>query len=167
MVGQTARMATWSAVETAAPDLARRVRSRFEDHGLGLLATLRRDGSPRISGVEPLFAADLWLGMMDRSRKGADLRRDPRLCLHSATADKNVAAGDAKLWGRAVLVSGEDEAARFRADFAAHTGTQLPPGPMDLFRVEVSQVSFLMPAGDHLDIEWWREGEPVRRVERR
>ena len=160
-------MASWSAVEAAAPDLAPRVRARFERHGLGLLATLRRDGSPRISGIEPLFTGDLWLGMMDRSRKGADLRRDPRLCLHSATADKNVSEGDAKLWGQAVPTEDQADVARFLADFAAHTGMQLPPGPMDLFRVDVTQLSILVPAGDHLVIEWWREGEPVQRVERR
>ena len=166
-MGQTAAVASWAEVEAAAPELAGRVRTRFERHGLGLLATLRRDGGPRISGIEPLFAGELWLGMMDRSRKGADLRRDPRLALHSATEDKNVAEGDAKVSGRAVLVDDPGDLARFQAEFAAFTGYGPPPGPMDLFRVDVREVSFLRPGGDHLVIEWWRQGEPVQRVERR
>lgn len=159
-------MLSWAAVVDAAPDLAASVRSRFDASGLGLLATLRADGSPRISGVEPLFDAELWLGMMPRSRKAADLLRDPRLCLHSGTADKEVREGDAKVSGRAVPVTDEGEIAAFRARFAAHAGMEPPPGPMHLFRVAVTDMSFLRPAGDHLVIEWWRPGLPVSRVDR-
>src|SRR5438046_1873805 len=101
-------MAFWSEVEKAAPELAAKVRERFDAHGLGLLATIRRDGSPRISGLEPLFSlGDLWLGMMPGSLKAADLLRDPRFALHSATTDKQVTEGDAKVAGRALPV--EDE----------------------------------------------------------
>ena len=58
-------MSSWGQVVEVAPDLAASVQARFEAYGLALLATLRRDGSPRISGVEPLFAHDdLWIGMM-------------------------------------------------------------------------------------------------------
>lgn len=159
-------MPSWSAAVDAAPDLSASVRARFEASGLGLLATLRADGFPRISGVEPLFDVELWLGMMPRSRKAADLVRDPRLCLHSATADKEVTEGDAKLSGRAVAVTDQTEVAAFRARFAAQAGMEPPPGPMDLFRVDVTDMSFLRPAGDHLVIEWWRDGEPVSRVDR-
>src|ERR687886_3125309 len=102
-------MAAWKDVASSAPELAALVRARFEATGLGLLATLRRDGSPRISGIEPLFTDDeLWLGMMPESRKADDLLRDPRFALHSATEDKQVTHGDARLSGRAVLV--EDQA---------------------------------------------------------
>lgn len=37
---------------------------------------------------------------------------------------------------------------------------------MDLFRVDVTEVSFVRPAGDHLMIEWWAEGAGVPRVKR-
>lgn len=60
------------------------------------LATLRRDGSPRISGTEVVFddeAGEIYLGMMPGSVKALDLRRDPRLALHSPTVDpQNIAA---------------------------------------------------------------------------
>jgi hypothetical protein len=137
-------------------------------HGLALLATLRRDGFPRLSGVEPLFAmGDLWLGMMPGSRKAADLQRDPRFALHCATTDKQVTAGDAKLSGRALAVEAEADKARFRAAFEAQTGYPPGEGPFVLFRADVLEVSMLKPAGDHLDIAWWRAGDGLHRVERR
>ena len=161
-------MASWSEVERAAPQLAGIVQARFEAHDLGLLATLRRDGSPRISGIEPLFAhGELWLGMMPGSRKAADLRLDSRFALHNATVDKQVTEGDAKVVGDAALVEMEEGIARFRVAFESHSGYPPPPGPFTLFRADVREVSTVRPNGDHLDIEWWKEGERVRRVERR
>ena len=161
-------MASWSKVLDAAPELARDVQARFDAHGLGLLATVRRDGSPRISGIEPLFAnGELWLGMMENSRKAADLMRDGRFALHSATVDKQVADGDAKLAGRALLVQDTETFARYRQTFTEDKGEALPPEPFPLFRAEVSEISWLRPAGDHLDIRWWREGGQVVSVERR
>src|SRR5207245_11850 len=110
-----------SSVNAAAPDLAPLARARFEATGLGLLATLRRDGSPRISGIEPLFTSDeLWLGMMPGSRKVTDLLRDPRFALHSATEDKQVTHGDARISGRALVVEDEPTMASFRRAFEAH-----------------------------------------------
>ena len=146
--------------------MAAKVQSRFEAHGLGLLATVRRGGYPRICGIEPLFGDELWLGMMHGSRKAADLMANPRLSLHSATADKNVADGDAKLTGTAHVVEDEKELSAFREAFAAATGYGPPPGPMHLFRVDVTEMSFLQPATDHLVIESWREGHPIRRRRR-
>jgi Pyridoxamine 5'-phosphate oxidase len=157
----------WSEVVAAAPELAASVRDRFDAHGLALLATVRRDGSPRLSGLEPLFTpGDLWFGMMSQSRKGADLRRDGRFALHSATTDKQVAAGDAKLSGRAGPVTDEAHKAAFRRDFERATGAPPPEGPFELFRADVSEMSLLRPAGDHLDIWWWRDGVGEHRVER-
>jgi len=161
-------MASWNDVEAAAPELAATARLRFEAHGLGLLATLRRDGSPRISGIEPLFAlGEVWLGMMPGSRKAADVARDPRFALHNATTDKNVADGDAKISGLAVPVDDEAELARFGEAFAAATGYPPPPGPFPLFKADVREVSTVKPAGDHLAIESWREGRGVKKVERK
>ena len=160
-------MASWTEVAVSAPELAADVRGRFEAHGLALLATVRADGAPRISGIEPLFAGDhLWLGMMEGSRKGADLRREPRFALHSATIDKAVTAGDAKLVGTVVLVTADEDKATFADAFARATGSPPPPGPFELFRAEVREISLLRPAVDHLDIRWWREGVGERRIDR-
>jgi len=136
-------MTSWAEFEAAAPELASLVRARFEATGLAFLATVRKDGSPRITGIEPTFEdGELVLGMMAGSRKGADLRRDPRLALHAASVDKEVKEGDAKVSGRAVLVQ-ED--------------------PHDQWRVDVTEVSLLRPGEplDHLVIQWWRPGAEV------
>jgi len=160
-------MTTWDDISQDAPELAAKVRHRFEDTGLGYVATLRKDGSPRISGVEPLFAAgELWLGMMWGSRKAVDLQRDPRFALQSANVDKQVAAGDARVTGRAIEAHA-DEIERFRALFAAATGNEPPPGAFHLFRADVTELSFVQPAGDHLVIESVRAGRAPQRIERR
>jgi hypothetical protein len=163
-------VATWQVLETEAPEMASAARERFDAHRHKLLATLRADGSPRMSGIETTFSdGELWLGMMPNSRKGQDLRRDPRLALHSGSPDpddSNPSAwvGDAKLAGHAAFV--EDPAAKER--FAGEQA-QMPPGPFDLFRVDITELTLIRvgnPA-DHLVIETWREGRGVSRVERR
>jgi hypothetical protein len=102
-------MATWDEVASKVPELSAKVRARFEAHGLGFVATIRRSGHPRVSGVEMHFGAgELWLTMMPGSRKSADLVRDPRFAMHSASADKDVADGDAKLSGLALAVHDDE-----------------------------------------------------------
>src|SRR5207248_11650375 len=102
-------VATWNDVRKAAPDLSAAVQRRFDAHIHKTLATLRADGSPRISGQEASFRdGELWLGMMPDSRKAQDLLRDPRLALHSATVDPDMAGGDAKLSGQAAEVTDEE-----------------------------------------------------------
>ncbi len=92
--------------------------------------------------------------------------RDPRFALHSATVDKNVAEGDARITARAVLADDTETLGRFREAFEAHTGYPPPPGPFPLFRADIYELSMLRPAGDHLNIDWWRVGGKVVRVER-
>src|SRR5918995_5370643 len=130
-------MATWSEIEAAAPELAGRARAVFDAHKHKILATLRRDGSPRVSGIEANFAdGQLWLGMMPGSRKALDLRRDPRLALHSASLDPpedpTTWPGDAKLAGRAVEV---DDPERLRK-----LGAGDDPAGAHLFRVDITEL---------------------------
>lgn len=161
-------MAPWSAFAHEAPELASSVKARFEATGLAFMATLRRDGSPRLSGIEPLIdLGEVWLGMMDGSRKTADLERDPRLALHAASVDKDVADGDAKLAGAAVAAT-DDEFKAFATALSAKGG-DVPPGRFPLFRVDLYEASFLRPepGSGCLDIRWWRPGTGVQRVERR
>ena len=161
-------MTSWAELEVAEPELASAVRERFEAHGFGLLATLRLDGAPRISGVEPLFAiGELWLGMMPGSRKALDLLRDPRFALHCATIDRALVTGDAKLSGRAIAIHDEATIANYRSAFALSAGYPPPAGPFPLFRADILDLSTIRSDGTRLEIEWWREGEGVGRVERR
>lgn len=161
-------MSSWKDVTAAAPDIAGLARARVEATGLALMATLRRDGFPRVSGVEPVFAGDeLWLGMMPGSRKARDLLRDDRLCLHNATVDKDVSEGDIKITGRAVEAdaAGRD---RFRQEVKARSGFD-PGEDFHAFTVDVTEVSTVRPdpAAQCLIVEWWREGQNPQRVERR
>ena len=123
-------MTSWSDVELAAPDLAQRVRILFDAHRHKTIATLRADGSPRISGIEAAFAdGELTFGSMPAARKGADLERDPRFALHSATVDPVEGSeaqwpGEAKIAGRAVL-TGTDGADSYRADITEVVLTHL------------------------------------------
>ena len=158
-------MASWSEVEAAAPELAARVRATMDAHKHKVLATLRRDGSPRVSGIEAEFTdGELWLGMMPGSRKAMDLRRDPRLALHSASVDPteedpSAWPGDAKVAGRAVEV--DDPALVER--LAGEGG-----GGAHLFRVDLVEVvhTRVGEPADHLVIEVWREGMGLRRLRR-
>jgi hypothetical protein len=141
-------VARWSEVEQQAPELAAAARG-FLDAGVHkTLATLRRDGSPRISGTELEFRdGDAWLGSMPGARKARDLQRDPRFALHSASADPPGWQGDAKLAGRAVEVTQPDS---------------------HLFRLDVTELSVvrLAESGDRLVVESWHEGRGLTRVER-
>src|SRR3954452_14614397 len=144
MKGHDGPMTSWNDFESAEPDLAGRVRARFEATGLALMATIRTDGSPRISGVEPLFTlGGLYLGMMPDGRKSADLTRDPRLALHNATVDKAVLDGDVKVSGRAERVTDSETKSAYRAAFVAENGEAPPEGDIDLWRVDVGEVAMI------------------------
>ena len=156
-------MASWAEIVADAPPFAAVVQAQFDAHRHKTMATLRRDGTPRISGVEANFRdGDLWLGMMDRSLKALDLLRDERVAIHSATVDPNLTEGDAKISGRAIAVTDP-------AVVAAHATGDQPPGPFHLFRVEVLDVVLIGIGAppDHLVIESWHEGTGLKRVERR
>src|ERR1700748_1298909 len=118
-------MTAWHAVEQAVPEFAQRVRALFDAHRHKTIATLRADGSPRISGIETAFEdGELAFGSMPNARKGADLHRDPRFALHSATVDPVEGSeaqwpGEAKISGRALAsgpITGSTGGERFRAD---------------------------------------------------
>jgi pyridoxamine 5'-phosphate oxidase-like protein len=146
-------MTTWQDVERAEPEFAQRVRRLFDAHRHKTIATLRADGSPRISGIECAFDdGELTFGSMPNSRKGADLRRDPRFALHSATVDPVKGAeaqwpGEAKISGRAIAAEGTDSD-RFRADISDVVHTHLDPEATKLV------------------VEWWTPARGMQRIER-
>jgi hypothetical protein len=155
-------MASWQQVEAEAPQLAARARHLFDANKHKTLATLRRDGSPRISGTELEFVdGDMWLGSMWEAVKALDLRRDPRFALHSASDGSNW-QGDAKVAGRAEEVSDPELKARI-------VGGSAPPGPAHVFRLDIEELVVVGVGGDppnHLVIESWHEGRGVTRRRR-
>jgi hypothetical protein len=147
----------WHEFEKAEPEFAQRVRALFDAHKHKTMATLRADGSPRISGIEAAFEdGELVLGSMPNSRKGADLRRDPRFALHSATVDPVEGSeaewpGEAKISGRAIGAG------------------QLAEGPEgDRFQADITEVvhTHLNEEATKLLVEWWTPTHGRRRIER-
>jgi hypothetical protein len=130
-------MAAWHEIEADAPEFAARVRTLFQARKHKTMATIRADGSPRISGIETEIGDELTFGSMPDSRKLADLQRDPRLALHSPSVDPPEDdpggwVGEAKIAGRAVPTD-------------------------DGFRVDVTEVA-LIYLGGGLVIESWHPG---------
>ena len=160
-------MARWAEFEKAAPEFAARVRAVLDRHKHKTMATLRGDGSPRLSGIEIQFAGDdVFTGSMPDAVKGRDLRRDPRCAVHSQSEDADESdpeswPGDAKFAGRAVLVTDPAELAAF---WSAHTGATPPDADSsDLFRFDVTEVVHVHIELPHMVIESWHEGVGYRR----
>jgi hypothetical protein len=146
-------MVSWAAFEQAEPEFAATARTLLGSHRHLTVATLRLDGSPRISGTELVFAGgDLWLGMMPESRKLADLRRDRRCSVHSGSDDPPEWEGDAKLDALADIV---DDPAAMRP--FVDTLEQQPDGPFSAARLDITRMVLtgLGDPPDHLIVAWW------------
>ncbi|TAN27602.1 MAG: pyridoxamine 5'-phosphate oxidase [Actinomycetota bacterium] len=147
-------MISWQEFASEAPELAKRVEALFDNYKHHTMATLRLDGSPRISGTEVrIDDGQLLLGMMSGSRRAADLRRDPRLAIHSHTVDPPEQApaswaGDAKVAGRA---------------FELTAGSRQQEGA-DWFVVDIGEVvlTTIGDPADHLVIESWKAGRGLK-----
>jgi hypothetical protein len=160
-------MASWKDFENEAPELAARARSFLDAHKHKMLATLRKDGSPRISGTEAeVVDGELLWGGMWKSVKALDLRRDPRFALHSGSNDPPDWSGDAKVSGRAEEVE-DDERKRALVRAQGNEGDG-SPGEFHLFRGDIEDVvvTGLNAERTKLVIELWRPGEGVKTVER-
>lgn len=145
-------MASWREIERDAPDFALRVRRGFDSGTNKTLATLRRDGAPRISASEAEFSSDgeVTLGMMSESVKLLDVRRDPRVALHSPTSeppknDPGSGPGDAKMSGRLVEIGPPADSPHIGAGFVK----------LDVIEVVLTYVG---TPPDHLVIESWHPG---------
>ena len=144
----------WDEFAAAAPELAAAGAERFEHTGLALVGTLRKDGWPRISPVEPyIVGGDLMLGMMWRSRKALDLLRDPRVVVHSATSSREGTDGDFKLYGRAVDVQ-DPETRRQYADAVEAKIHWRPQDPYHLFSVEIESAAFVVFGAKRFGLRW-------------
>jgi hypothetical protein len=158
-------MASFSDIESEEPEFAARVRAAFDAHGHKILATLRRDGSPRVSGIEARFVrGELWLAGMPRSVKFTDLRRDPRMALHSGSDEPDAFTADAKVSGRAMEITDPDDQATFADEAPVPEAVQ----PFELFRIDLEQVvlTALNDAKDALVITSWRPGRGLARTTR-
>jgi hypothetical protein len=152
----------WREIEHQEPEFAQRVRTLFDAGRHKTIATLRADGSPRISGIECEFTdGDLRFGSMAGARKGADLKRDPRFALHGPTFHPEEGKegdwpGEAKVSGRAV------PAAPLTA------GEELEPPDGEMFVADVIEVviTSLNAEATRLVVESWTPERGLQRVER-
>jgi len=155
-------MARWAEFEAAAPELAERVRARLDAHVHKTLATVRRDGSPRISGTESqIVDGELWIGSMWQARKALDLQRDPRFALHSGSEDPPGWSGDAKLAGVVEEITDPERVKEINGEAA---GSE----PSHLFRLDLREVSRvgLNEERNALLIEVWTPEGGVRTMKR-
>jgi hypothetical protein len=154
-------VARWAEFEAEAPELAARAKAFLDAHTHLTIATLRKDGSPRISGIEIVWRdGDLYVGSMWRAVKALDLIRDPRFALHSGSEDPADGwKGDAKVAGRAQELS-EDEIGEV---FPEHEG-----GPMHSFRLDVDEVVVvgLDEPREQMVVNSWHPGRGVTTIKR-
>ena len=132
-------MPGWRDVQLGAPEIARQGMARLNAARLALLGTLRHDGSPRISPIEPVIAGgQLLIGAMAWSAKAGDLRRDPRYVLHSVVTGPDSGEGELKLYGTAAG-AGQD----LRAAAAGAWWLARAPEKADVFTLHIGQAVFV------------------------
>ena len=149
----------WEEFKRSDPEMAALGEERFDRTGLILLGTLRKNGWPRISPVEPLITdGQLYLGMMWRSRKALDLLRDPRCTVHSTVSDRSGTEGEFKVYGHAVDV--QDLEARRRYGDALYEKIQVRPEEPEyhLFSVDIQSAAFVIIRNEEMIHQEWKAG---------
>ena len=162
-ISETGLMASFADVERVEPDLAERARAILSSTTNAVLGTIRRDGSPRLSGADPYFHdGQLRIWSMPRARKGQDLRHDPRVALHSIPWDSrqlrdsaaDAGAADAKVSGTALLTTDADDLTAFRAWLKSERGFE-PPVDWDLFTIDIDTLTVISADGGQLVVDGW------------
>ncbi|WP_026910437.1 pyridoxamine 5'-phosphate oxidase family protein [Patulibacter minatonensis] len=155
-------MPSWSAFQSAAPELAAQVRALLDAHVHKTIATIRKDGSPRISGTEArVVDGELWIGSMWEARKALDLRRDPRYALHSGSIDPPDWAGDTKVAGVVEEITDPVRVREINGEIA-------DLGPTHLFCLDVREASTVVANADGtaVVITSWTPDRGLRTLER-
>ncbi len=157
----------WAELEERQPGLAAAGRERLLGPGVVLVATIRRDGTPRVSGVEPfLLDGELWLSMMPASMKARDLERDPRVLVHSVITNRDGGEGEYKVRGVVRAESDLDVQRRYADAVSQALGWTPTPGKFRLFAVQISDVTVMRyddATGDQSVTRWPDGGEYIRR----
>ena len=153
----TERELIWQDFKQSAPILAALGEERFQRTGLVLIATLRKDGWPRISPVEPLIAdGHLYLGMMWQSRKALDLLRDPRCTVHSVVSNRDGTDGEFKAFGRAIDVQDPGMRRRYCAALYDKIGWSPEEPEYHLFSVDIESAAFIIIQNGEQDQRIWK-----------
>ncbi len=147
----------WAEFERVEPELAGLGRCAFGKTSLVLVGTLRKDGWPRISPVEPMFVGnELYLGMMWRSVKAHDLLRDSRCTVHNSVSNRDGTEGEFKLYSRAREVTDSAELDRFREAVEAKYGP-LPEGEsFHCFAIDIESAAYAVLVGEEFQRQVWK-----------
>lgn len=155
----------WGEFEAQAPKLAELGQKLIEKDQLVLIGTIRRDGSPRISPVEPdITNGRLYLGMIWGSFKALDLLRDPRCTVHCLVHDRMASEGEFKLFGRSIAISDPDEEALYRQALFERIGWEPGDTPFHLFAIDIEGASSFITEDESRLATIWRAGQPIRTI---
>ena len=145
----------WDEFVAACPEIGGLAERRFRADELVFLGTVRPDGSARVSPCELDFVGgELMLGMMWLSRKALDLRRDPRVTVHSATADRMNPGGDVKVRGVAREVTAAPTRDRYREAIRDRIGWAPDEPEFHVFSLDVEHAAFLRFGEDSMGLVW-------------
>jgi hypothetical protein len=146
---------SWKALESARPDLAAFGVERFRQFGVAYLATVRKDGAPRVHPVTPIVGhGRLFLFMEPTSPKGHDLLRDGRYALHCAVGDSSGDSGEFVVAGRARLI--DDPAVRA---LAVESASYAPADRYVLYELDVESASSKTYTAGQATRQHWAAGE--------
>ncbi len=158
----------WSEIGHTQPRLAGLAQDRLIRPGVVLVATIRQDGTPRLSPVEPyVLDGDLWLSMMWQSTKARDLLRDPRILVHSVITSRDGTEGEFKIRGTARAEHNPAVQRRYAGAVATSLGWNPQPGRFHLFAVDIDRVTFISydSATGNQHVAMWPPGrEFIRRA---
>ena len=148
---------TWQEFAQQDPELAALGEERLDRNGLVMLATLRKNGRPRISPVEPMFFnGQLYLGMMWRSQKTLDLLRDPRCSVHNAVSDRHGSEREFKVYGRAVEVTDPGERKEYIEAMCKKIDAPLAQQEFHCFAVDIDSAAANTLVGEEFQHQVWK-----------
>ena len=150
---------TWQEFARQEPELAALGQERLDRNGLVMLGTLRKNGWPRISPVEPLFFdGQLYLGMMWRSRKALDLLRDSRCTIHNTVSDRDASEGEFKIYGQALGITNLGERERYAAAVFEKIGFRPEEPEFHCFAIDIQSAAANTLDGDEFQHRFWKAG---------
>jgi len=147
----------WQEFALQDPELAALGQERLDRHGLVMIATLRKNGFPRISPVDPLFFnGQLYLGMMWQSQKALDLIRDPRCCIHNAVSDRMASEGEFKVYGRAMDITNPSERQNYIEAMAKKIDMQCGDEKFHCFVIDIQSAAANTLVGQEFEHKVWK-----------
>ena len=137
----------WRTFEIQAPKIAAFGSARLNGR-VAYLATIRKDGSPRVHPFTPIIGEGHFFAFMEpTSPKGHDLNRDGRFAIHCSVTDTSGESGEFIITGKAKQI--HDQKLR---SLATRVSSYMPAERYILFEFDIESAALTK----------YKEGEPVR-----